>query len=66
MAISTRRTWTAEEDEILLQLALSNKTAFEISQKLERSVPSIKNRAQLLRISLGHFGFRRSGVARWG
>ena len=49
--------WTAEEDELLRNLVLTNVSAFEIAAQLGRSVSTVKARAYYLGMTL-----RRSGA----
>jgi len=45
--------WTAEEDELLRELALSTGSPLDIATLLKRSLPSVRARADRLGIPLG-------------
>ena len=65
MAESSRKRWTAQEDERLRELAAS--THAEIAEKLNRSESAAEARAYLLRTMLGRFRVRRRrGLSKWG
>ena len=46
--------WTAEEDELLRNLVLTNVSAFEIAAQLGRSVSTVKARAYYHGMTLRH------------
>jgi DNA-binding NarL/FixJ family response regulator len=44
--------WTPEEDELLRKLAASGESAASIAKRLNRNIPSIRNRVSRLNIAL--------------
>jgi hypothetical protein len=62
IAGNSGRRWTAKEDERLQELAASGASLPEIAEKLNRTEPSTKTRAYILRVTLGRFGSKRRGL----
>jgi hypothetical protein len=49
--------WTPDEDKLLKSLIESNKSIHSIAAKLRRSMPAVKGRAHLLKISIKRASF---------
>ena len=55
--INNRKAWTADEDERLRQLVISNASLSDIAEDLGRTVSAVRARAHAMRIALGHSRF---------
>src|ERR1019366_4439420 len=65
-AENSGKLWTAQEDERLRELAVSNATPSEIAEKLNRTESATKARAYVLRVGLRRFRARRRDLSKWG
>jgi len=66
MAENKRKPWTADEDERLRQLILSNASAASAAEQLDRTVAAITARAYVIGVTLRRFQARRRQLSKWG